>query len=112
MKAPRARAQPARSIIHTTESAGYPWQVVQSSWGGEQFELPAEGEPRIKLKGWATEPAVRRLLQSSGYDLDKLVTAAHSRAFKPVPLGIRTSIAFYQQAVTHPDGQCRGPFAR
>jgi hypothetical protein len=23
-------------IIHTTPSAGYPWQVVQSSWGGEQ----------------------------------------------------------------------------
>ena len=21
-------------IIHTTASAGYPWQVVQSSWGG------------------------------------------------------------------------------
>ena len=81
-------------IIHTNDSAGYPWQVVQSSWGGEQFELPAENEPRVQLKGWATEAAVHRLLQSSGYDLDKLVTAAHSRAFKPVPLGIRTSIAF------------------
>ncbi len=81
-------------IIHTNASAGYPWQVVQSSWGGEQFELPAESEPRIALKGWATEEATRRLLKSSGFDLDKLVTAAKSRAFKPVPLGIRTSIAF------------------
>jgi Zn-dependent M28 family amino/carboxypeptidase len=81
-------------IIHTTESAGYPWQVVQSSWGGEQFELPAEGEPRIQVKGWATEAALRRLVESSGYELDKLVAAAKSRSFKPVPLGIRTSIAF------------------
>jgi Zn-dependent M28 family amino/carboxypeptidase len=81
-------------IIHTTESAGYPWQVVQSSWGGEQFELPAESEARIRLKGWITEAATRRLLQSSGHDLDKLVAAAHTRGFKPVPLGIRTSIAF------------------
>ena len=81
-------------IIHTTESAGYPWQVVQSSWGGEQFELPAESEARIQLKGWITEAATRRLLQSSGYDLDKLIAAAHTRAFKPVPLGIRTSVAF------------------
>ena len=81
-------------IIHTTESAGYPWQVVQSSWGGEQFELPAEGEPRIQVKGWATEASVRRLLEASGYELDKLVAAAKSRSFKPVPLGIRTSIAF------------------
>src|SRR5690606_26981510 len=27
-------------IIHTPESAGYPWQVVQSSWSGTQYELP------------------------------------------------------------------------
>jgi Zn-dependent M28 family amino/carboxypeptidase len=81
-------------IIHTTQSAGYPWQVVQSSWGGEQFELPAENEPRIQIKGWATEEATRRLLKSSGFDLDKLIAAARSRSFKPVPLGIRTSIAF------------------
>ena len=81
-------------IIHTTPSAGYPWQVVQSSWGGEQFELPAENEPRIQVKAWTTEDAMRRLLRSSGLDLDKLVTSAHSRKFKPVPLGIHTSIAF------------------
>jgi Zn-dependent M28 family amino/carboxypeptidase len=84
-------------IVHTTESAGYPWQVVQSSWGGTQFELPAEGEPRIQLKGWATDAAMRRLLKAAGQDLDKLVAAAHSRGFKPVPLGIRTSIAFDNQ---------------
>ncbi|HET7757752.1 MAG TPA: M28 family peptidase [Steroidobacteraceae bacterium] len=81
-------------IIHTTPSAGYPWQVVQSSWGGEQFELPAGAEPRLRLKAWATEAATRRLLAASGFDLDKLVAAARSRNFRPVPLGIRTSIAF------------------
>ena len=81
-------------IIHTTESAGYPWQVVQSSWGGEQFELPAGDEPRLQFKAWATEQAVRKLLQSSGYDLDKLIKSAHSRSFKPVALGIKTSIDF------------------
>ena len=81
-------------IIHTTPSAGYPWQVVQTSWSGEQFELPAEGEPRVQLKGWVTEEAARRLVQAAGRDLDKLVAAARSRNFKPVPLGIRTSIAF------------------
>src|SRR5215468_7672117 len=81
-------------IVHTTPSAGYPWQVVQSSWGGEQFELPAGNEPRIQVKAWATEDALRRLLKAGGYDLDKLVASARSRDFKPVPLGIRTSLAF------------------
>jgi Zn-dependent M28 family amino/carboxypeptidase len=81
-------------IIHTTPSAGYPWQVVQSSWGGEQFQLPAAGEPRVPIEAWATEEAARRLLKANGFDLDKLRTAAGSRSFKPVPLGIRTSLTF------------------
>jgi len=81
-------------IIHTTPSAGYPWQVIQSSWGDEQFALPAGNEPHVRVEAWATEAAVRRLLQSSGYDLDKLVASAHTRDFHPVPLGIRTSITF------------------
>jgi len=87
-------------IIHTTASAGYPWQVVQSSWGGEQFELPAASEARLSLKAWATEDAVRRLVKSGGQELDKLIEAAHSRDFKPVPLGVTTSIAFSNQ-ITH-----------
>src|SRR6186713_982199 len=81
-------------IVHTAPSAGYPWQVVQSSWGGEQFELPAEGEPRIQLKGWATEEAARRLLKAGGADLDKLAEAAKKRSFKPVPIALKTSIKF------------------
>jgi Zn-dependent M28 family amino/carboxypeptidase len=81
-------------IIHTTPSAGYPWQVVQTASSGEQFELPAGNEPRVKVRAWATEEALRRLLKASGYDLAQLIAAAHSRDFHPVPLGIRTSIAF------------------
>jgi len=81
-------------IVHTTPSAGYPWQVVQSSWGGTQFELPAENEPRIQLKGWATEDAARRLLKAGGADLDQLVTLARSPKFRPVPIDLRTSIRF------------------
>ena len=81
-------------ILHTTPSAGYPWQVVQSSWGGEQFELPAGSEERLQVKAWATEEAVRRLVKAGGFELDKLVAAARSRDFKPVPLGVSTSLAF------------------
>jgi Zn-dependent M28 family amino/carboxypeptidase len=90
-----ARQQAAGAIIiHTLASAGYPWQVVQSSWGGEQFELPAAGEQRMRVKGWTTEEAMRRLLKAGGFDLDKLTASARAREFKPVPLGIRTSISF------------------
>jgi Zn-dependent M28 family amino/carboxypeptidase len=80
-------------IIHTTPSAGYPWQVVQDS-SREYFELPVGSEPRLRVKSWMTEEAVRRVIQASGYDLDKLIASARSRNFKPVPLGIHTSISF------------------
>lgn len=79
-------------IIHTDDSAGYPWQVVQSSWSGEQFELPAGSEPQIQVAGWATWNATARLLTAAGQDLGMLVEKAKTREFTPMPLGITTSL--------------------
>ncbi|HVR97667.1 MAG TPA: peptidase M28, partial [Thermoanaerobaculia bacterium] len=80
-------------IVHTTPSAGYPWQVVQTSWSGEQFELPAESEPRIQVAAWTTEDGARQIAKLAGQDLDKLIQQARSRDFKPVPLGVTTSLS-------------------
>lgn len=79
-------------IIHTTPSAGYPWQVVQTSWTGEQFQLPAAGEPRLQVEAWTTEDAMKELFGLAGQDYDALVEAAKSRDFAPVPLGLTTSL--------------------
>ena len=65
-RAPRAQGAAGAILIHTTPSAGYPFQVVQSSWTGEQFELPAGGEPRLQVAGWTTEDAARRLVALAG----------------------------------------------
>ena len=81
-------------ILHSHASAGYPWQVVQNSWTGVQFELPSSGAPTLKLKAWTTEEATRRLLALSGRELDALVQSARSREFRPVPLGVTASIDF------------------
>lgn len=82
-------------IIHTTPSAGYPWQVVQTSWYGEQFELPQRpDEHRMQVKGWTTDEATRRIVAMAGKDLDQLRAAAQRRDFKPVPLGISVSTSF------------------
>lgn len=81
-------------IIHTERSAGYPWQVVQSSWTGEQFELPDDHkEPRLDLKMWATEDACRRLVALGGRNLDELRRAAERRDFRPVALGVKLTAA-------------------
>ena len=79
-------------IIHTQPSAGYPFQVVQTSWTGEQFELPAGDEPRNQVQAWVTEDSAKELVAMAGLDLDELREAAYNRDFEPVPLGITTSI--------------------
>ena len=79
-------------IIHTQPSAGYPYQVVQTSWTGEAFELPAGDEARSQVLGWFTEDSARDLISMAGFDLDELRELAYNRDFEPVPLGITTSI--------------------
>ena len=94
-------------IIHTTPSAGYPWQVVQSSWSGPQYELPAGAEPRAAVEAWATEDAARRLL-GDAHDLDALIEQAKSRDFRPVPLGLTTSLTLTNTITRTPTANVYG----
>lgn len=81
-------------VLHTDASAGYGWKVIQSSWTGEQLSLPAlPGEPVVPVKGWLTEDAARRVARLGGHDLGALRAAAERRDFRPVPLGVRLSLA-------------------
>ena len=82
----------AAIVIHSTPSAGYPWQVIANSGTGPQFELPREDEPRLQVAAWITESAASELLRSAGHDLAALTRSARSTAFAPVPLGIRTNL--------------------
>jgi Zn-dependent M28 family amino/carboxypeptidase len=80
-------------VIHTTPSAGYGWQVIQTSWSGEQFELPDDGAARLASKMWATEELSKKLVELGGKNLDVLRASAESRSFRPVPLGVTVSVA-------------------
>ena len=80
-------------IIHTDASAGYPYQVVQTSWSGEEFELADQEGPKMEMRGWVTDAAAQKLLQFSGFDLDALRAQAESRDFRPVALGTTLSLS-------------------
>ena len=79
-------------IIHTAPSAGYPYQVVQTSWSGEQFELASQKGPRTEMNGWLTKDASSRLAELGGFDLEALLKQAESREFQPIPLGVELSM--------------------
>jgi Zn-dependent M28 family amino/carboxypeptidase len=95
-------------VIHTTPSAGYPWAVVQTSWSGEQFELPGQDGLRLQVKGWATEDASRRLVALGGRDLDALRAAAARRDFRPVSLGVSVSLTLRSQIQKKTTGNVLG----
>jgi Zn-dependent M28 family amino/carboxypeptidase len=86
-------------LIHTDESATYPWQVLESGYSVPQYMLPAEpGAPALGVKAWMTDSAVRDLVKRSGKDLDVLRKAASARGFKAVSLGIRAAATLQQRA--------------
>ncbi len=76
-------------IVHETEPAAYPWEVVRNSWGGtERFELDADHRnlKRVPVQGWMTVDKTRALFAAAGQDFDALKAAAISQRFTPVEL--------------------------
>lgn len=75
-------------IIHTTESATYPWTTVQSSWTGPQVRVE-EPPKSLLVAGWLQHDAAAKLFQMGGQDLSSLTDQAAKRGFKAVPLGVQ-----------------------
>jgi Zn-dependent M28 family amino/carboxypeptidase len=72
-------------LIHKSEMASYPWEVVRNSNSGEKSFLKSEA-PQLKAASWIQFDVAKQLAQKSGMDLDKMMTDANSRDFHPVPL--------------------------
>jgi Zn-dependent M28 family amino/carboxypeptidase len=83
-------------IVHTTDAAGYPWQVVVGSNSTEHRILPRDPKlpPPIAVRGWITDPAATALLAQAGLSLADLRKQAESRDFKSVPTGITIDAHF------------------
>lgn len=82
-------------LLHTSESAGYPWSVVRTSNGSWRFDIArsaGETTPYLKVRSWMTDDAAHRMFQLAGQNLDELRKQAATRAFKPVKLNLTGSI--------------------
>jgi len=83
-------------LVHKTDMASYGWEVVRNSNSGEKSYLKFDSAeldraPRLKVAAWIQLEVARNLFAASALDLDKMVAAANSRDFKPVPLHVRLS---------------------
>src|SRR5436853_2434716 len=82
-------------LLHTNESAGYPWSVVRTSNGSWRFDIArtsSDKTPFLQIRSWMTDDAARRMMQIAGLNLDDLRKQAASRDFKPVKLNLTASI--------------------
>ena len=90
-------------IIHTTPSAGYPWQVLSNSASGTRQDLPpsADDPKNMQFQAWITESAAVQLAKMGGVDLDALRKSAESKEFKaqPVNASLSLSMAISQKPI-------------
>ena len=77
----------AALIVHETEAAGYPWNVVKSP-AGENYNivLPPGAPQPVLLQGWIQQSVAEALFRRAGYDYDALKRQARSADFRPVDL--------------------------
>src|ERR1700745_350801 len=93
------KAAAAAIIIHETEPAAYPWQVVRSSWSKENFELdnPNKNMDAVSARSWITLDVAKKLFADSGQDFDALKKSAITKNFRPVVLSAKANIEIKQQ---------------
>jgi Zn-dependent M28 family amino/carboxypeptidase len=82
-------------IVHRTDQAGYPFQVLVGSNSTGQRLLPRDPKlpPPVGVRGWITDSAATALLKQAGLDMAALRKQAESRDFRPVPTGIVADLA-------------------
>jgi hypothetical protein len=81
-------------LLHTDQSAGYPWSVVRTSNGSWRFDIARTSNetPFLKIRSWVTDDAARKIIKLAGQDLDDLRAKAASRDFQPVALNLKGKI--------------------
>jgi Zn-dependent M28 family amino/carboxypeptidase len=81
------RGAKAVLIIHTTETAGYPYSVVRKLSGAQIRRAP--DSPALAFAGWLSTQAGDKLLASVGLTVGEALKKADTRGFKAIPLGVR-----------------------
>jgi Zn-dependent M28 family amino/carboxypeptidase len=89
----------AAVIIHQTQSAGYPYSVVKTSWGKENYEIdsPNKNTDALEARLWVTLDTAKKLLTACGQDFDALTKSAITKEFRPAVLDAKADIDIKQQ---------------
>jgi Zn-dependent M28 family amino/carboxypeptidase len=76
-------------IIHRTDLASYPWDVVRNSQSVEKSYLQGDPAATLKAASWIQLDVARKLLAADGKNLDDLIVAAGKPGFHAFELPVR-----------------------
>jgi Zn-dependent M28 family amino/carboxypeptidase len=80
------RGAKACFIIHTNETAGYPYSVVRPLDGAQLKRDP--DKPALAFAGWFSRKAGEKMLAFANLTVDDALKAADTKGFKAIPLGV------------------------
>jgi Zn-dependent M28 family amino/carboxypeptidase len=76
-------------IIHRTDLASYPWDVVRNSQAVAKSYLQGDPDATLKAASWIQLDVARKLLALDGKNLDDLIVAAGKPGFHAFELPVR-----------------------
>ena len=81
-------------IVHETKPASYGWNVIESSWTGAQYHLPAKevNEAVVDVEMWISVEKAQALFAKAGQDFAEVKQQALSKDFKALPLPLKASV--------------------
>ena len=71
-------------LLHTDESAGFPWGVVRTSNGSWRFDIArtaGDPTPFLNIRSWVTDATARKIMKLAGQDLDDEVPTQEWNAY-------------------------------
>jgi Zn-dependent M28 family amino/carboxypeptidase/peroxiredoxin len=86
-------------LVHETDPASYPWEVVRNSWGADNYDFRRDGRgaSRCAFEAWIQRDVAASLLQAAGKDFGALKASAATDDFKPVALGVTATCRIAQK---------------
>jgi Zn-dependent M28 family amino/carboxypeptidase len=76
-------------LIHKTDMASYPWEVVRNSNSGEKSYLKVDGTPQLEVAAWVQFDVAGKLAAMADLDINKMIFQARSPSFHPIALPVK-----------------------
>lgn len=79
-------------IVHTDETAGYPYGVVKANGRPQPQVARASGAPALAFAGWISQAWGDKLFGAAGSNVAEMLKKANTKGFRGMPLGVKVKL--------------------